>query len=198
MKFETYRATRTSSFPLPAVRDKTSEQYLFFFDIVIFFMEKGTLSMNRIQEVALVLILTLVGVGGAFAQSNAVVDEILTQETITYGNAAYLMLRAQGMLDDDAEIAVAVSRYENGSAALGYDADQRITLGEFSYMTMKTFAIPGGFMYSILPLPRYAAQELVFRDIVQGDAYPRMDVSGERALRILGRVLALQESGRLR
>lgn len=154
--------------------------------------------MDRTQKLALALTFLIVSAGAAFGQSNAVVDEILSQESITYGNAAYLMLHAQGALSDDADPAAAVSQYENGATALGYTPDQGLTLGEFSYMTIATFEIPGGLMYRVLPSPRYAARELAFRDIVQGDAYPGMAVSGERALRILGRVLALQESGRLR
>jgi hypothetical protein len=80
----------------------------------------------------------------------------------------------------------------------GYEREDPVNLGEFSLMVMESFDIPGGLMYNLLPSPRYAARELAFRNIVQGEAYPRMAISGERAMRIIGRVLALQEEGRLR
>jgi hypothetical protein len=63
---------------------------------------------------------------------------------------------------------------------------------------METFGISGGWMYTITSRPRYAARELAFRNVIQGRAYPRMELSGERAMRIVGRVLALEEEGRLR
>lgn len=176
--------------------------------------------MDRIQKVALVLALIVVGSGAVVAQSNEVIDAILAEDAITYGNAAYLFLTAGGVLNDEATVDEAYEYLERGpenrsganysiggasfttarvpQTPLKKPADAAVTLGEFSLLTMETFNIPGGLMYTIFSSPRYAARELAFRDIVQGDAYPRMDVSGERALRIIGRVLALQESGRLR
>ncbi|MFP4212393.1 MAG: hypothetical protein ACLFR8_14205 [Alkalispirochaeta sp.] len=157
----------------------------------------------------------LAGIIGAFfvvatalpAQSNQRIDEILSQESITYGHAVYLLLTSQQAIPDDATVSDALARIEGSSSAdgprlpqtpLGYPPDHPLTLGEFSRLTMETFGITGGMMYTILPHPRYAARELAFRDVVQGRAYPRMSLSGERALRIVGRVLALDEEGRLR
>jgi hypothetical protein len=54
---------------------------------------------------------------------------------------------------------------------------------------MKAFNIKGGFMYSLFPGPRYGYRELVYRKIIRGRAYSAMPVSGERLLRIIGRVL---------
>ncbi|MFW5642489.1 MAG: hypothetical protein ACOCYQ_00550 [Alkalispirochaeta sp.] len=170
----------------------------------------------------------LAGIFGAFlvvatvlpAQSNQRIDEILSQESITYGHAVYLLLTSQQAIPDDATPDEAHALLEQGPAnrsnvsyriggtsfttrrlpqtPLGYPPDHPLTLGEFSRLTMETFGITGGMMYTILPHPRYAARELAFRDVVQGRAYPRMSLSGERALRIVGRVLALDEEGRLR
>jgi len=170
----------------------------------------------------------LAGIIGAFlvvavalpAQSNQRIDEILSQESITYGHAVYLLLASQQAIPDEATPTEAHTLLEQGPAnrsavtysiggtsftaerlpqtPLGYPPDQPLTLGEFSLLTMETFGMTGGMMYTVLPLPRYAARELAFRDVIQGRAYPRMSLSGERALRIVGRVLALEEEGRLR
>ena len=132
------------------------------------------------------------------AQSNELIDRVLASPSITYGDAAYLVLLGSGRIDETTPIADAVREAESAPVALGKAAEDPLTLGDFSLLTMESFGIPGGMMYRLLPLPRYAARELAFRDVVQGRTYPRMALSGERALRIVGRVLTLQEQGRLR
>ena len=86
---------------------------------------------------------------------------------------------------------------DGGGARLGRGVDEPVTLGEYSLLTMNAFGITGGMMYTLIPSPRYAARELAFREVIQGRAYPRMDLSGERAIRIVGRVLDLDERGQL-
>ncbi|MDA3947998.1 MAG: hypothetical protein PF508_02130 [Spirochaeta sp.] len=167
------------------------------------------------RTVTTVAILLLIGaVGHVTAQSNQIIDEVLAQDQIDYGHAIYLLLSAGGIIDDDATVEEAHRLFESGPASrsngstggsarlpqtpLGYPPDHPVTLGEFSLLTMETFGISGGWMYTITSRPRYAARELAFRNVIQGRAYPRMELSGERAMRIVGRVLALEEEGRLR
>jgi hypothetical protein len=66
-----------------------------------------------------------------------------------------------------------------------------VSLGELSFLLMRAFNIKGGFMYALLPGPRYAFRTLVSRSLIQGEADPAMTVSGERFLHILGNVLSL-------
>lgn len=148
----------------------------------------------------IVLALVVAAMTPVAAQSNDIIDEILAQEVITYGHAAYLLLSADGTVADDASVTDAHQIIEagGGESALGYGADAPLTLGEFSLLTMQSFDITGGLAYTLIPRPRYAARELAFRNVIQGTDYPAMDISGERALRIVGRVLALQEEGTLR
>lgn len=145
------------------------------------------------------------------AQSNEIIDDILAEEEMTYGSAAYLLLFAVGELDDGADRITAVTEFQRlddslrsaGEAArfrpvghiLNYAPDTPITLGEYALLVMRSFGIPGGMIYSLVPSPRYASRELVFRRAIQGNAFPRMNISGERGMRILGRILALQEEG---
>lgn len=140
----------------------------------------------------------LLAATGLPAQSNQVIDEILEEEQISYGNAAYLLLLAGGALSEGAQVADAHRAAEQESFATGQGPDEGLTLGEFAYIAMESFGVPGGLMYSIAPSPRYAARELEFRGIIQGDAYPNAPLSGERAMRILGRLLTLQEQERIR
>lgn len=133
-----------------------------------------------------------------FSQSNQVIDRILQEEQLTYGSAAYLLLLASGDQGEDITATAAVARLATLGAGLpDRAANETITLGEYSLLTMRVFDISGGIMYTILPSPRYAARELAHRRIVQGHTYPRMSLSGERGMRILGRVLGLQEGGAL-
>ncbi|MCG8481039.1 MAG: hypothetical protein MI724_18240 [Spirochaetales bacterium] len=154
------------------------------------------------------------------AQSNDIIDDILAEEEMTYGSAAYLLLLAIGELDETADRAEAVTRFRQldsgleiaggtvvfqGASArfrrvgevLNYPPVAALTLGEYALLVMQTFEISGGFMYSLTPSPRYAARELAFRRAIQGRSFPRMSISGERGMRILGRILALQEEGAL-
>ena len=140
----------------------------------------------------------VLGLAPAISQSSAVMDGILEEEQITYGSAAYLLLLAQDEISEDATPSEAVARMAQLGIGLdGRTANEPLTLGEYSLLTMRSFGIGGGLMYSVAPGPRYAARELAFRQVIQGHDYPGMRLSGERGLRILGRVLSLQEGGAL-
>ncbi|SIQ89873.1 hypothetical protein SAMN05920897_11782 [Alkalispirochaeta americana] len=129
-------------------------------------------------------------------QSNEILDRILQEEVLTYGSAAYVLLLALGELEEGDSLTNAVASLDRRGYGLedrpGHDA---VTLGEFCFLAMRLFEVPGGIWYRLLPGPRYAARELAYRGALQGRSYPSMHLSGERALRILGRVLALRERG---
>lgn len=144
------------------------------------------MQQKNVLTAALAVLIGLSISGVATAQDNSVIDAILAEDELTYRNASYLLLSADGTPPGETEI---------GSA---HPPDHTLNLGEYSLMVMQTFDIPGGAMYTFTGMPRYAARELAFRDIIQGRAYPTMKLSGGRALRIVGRVLTLQEEGRLR
>jgi hypothetical protein len=131
------------------------------------------------------------------AQSNEFIDRFLAQDQVTYGDAAYLLLVGSGDLEESASPNDAHAAMEERPHALRRAQQEEITLGEYAMLTMDAFDISGGVMYTLMPSPRYAARELAFRQVIQGRSYPRMDVSGERALRIVGRVLDLNERGHL-
>ena len=63
-------------------------------------------------------------------------------------------------------------------------------------MLTRAFEIHGGVMYWILPGPRYATRELAYLAIISGPAKPGMSLSGERALRILEKMLNSKEAAR--
>ena len=128
------------------------------------------------------------------AQSNAFLDGFLSQETVTYGPAAYLVLAGSGQMaeSEPVESALAVLQAK-GWALEGRGPGDAVTLGEYADLLMRSFDITGGLMYRIAPGPRYATREMAYRKLIQGKARPGASVSGERAARILGRVLDYQE-----
>jgi hypothetical protein len=136
----------------------------------------------------------IVGVRVA-AQSGTFMDGFLDQPSLRYGPAAYLVLvGARQMSESDpVDSAVGVLQ-QKGWALPGRGAGDTITLGEYAYLVMRCFAIPGGLMYHLAPGPRYATRELAYLEIIQGRARPDMALTGERAARILGRVLDYEEA----
>ncbi len=144
------------------------------------------------------LIVFLVVAGFAFGQSNEVIDRVLEEEQLTYGHAAYLVLVATDRLPDTASPQDAVSELETlGLAFESRSAGQAVSFGEYSYLMMEALEFPGGLMYRLFPGPRYAARDVSAMGIAEGYAMANMDVSGERALRMLGRGLAYQDGERL-
>ena len=129
------------------------------------------------------------------AQSNEVLDSVLAEATISYGNAAYLIGSATGVFPDTTAPGHAGPLLEQkGLGIPGRQPTDPVNLGDFSYMLTRAFGIHGGLMYMILPSPRYATRELSYLDIISGPAKPGMPLSGERALAILERVLNKKEA----
>ncbi|MGA2380130.1 MAG: hypothetical protein ABSG85_12580 [Spirochaetia bacterium] len=145
----------------------------------------------------LMLALSAIGVPLLTAQSNEVLDAVLGEATLSYGNAAYLVGTASGRFPETITPAEAAPRLEQeGLGRPGLGPTDPVTLGDFSYMLTRAFGIHGGIMYWVLPSPRYATRELAYLGIISGPAKPGMPLSGERALRILEQMLHRKEAAR--
>ncbi|MDR2619288.1 MAG: hypothetical protein LBC62_10500 [Treponema sp.] len=127
------------------------------------------------------------------AQTAAELDDLLESPAVTYAQAARFVLASLDASgsgpDTDAEAAFAAAsgrRWLPAKAA----PDKPVRLGELSFLMTRAFNIRGGFMYALLPGPRYAFRAMVSRSLIQGAADPAMTVSGERFLHILGNALA--------
>jgi hypothetical protein len=148
--------------------------------------------MKKLGFIALAFL--LLSVLWAPAQSNDVLDRILAEEQLTYGNAAYLLLVATGKAADETSLEQAVSLAEQeGFALQGFVPVDVLSIGQYCFMLMRAFELPGGIMYRILPGPRYAAREMKYAGMIQGPAIPGMALSGNEAVRILERVLHQRE-----
>jgi len=126
---------------------------------------------------------------GAAAQSNEFVDGLLDSDSVTVGQAAYLVLVASDNLGEDADEARAFELLETfGWAPKGASSATPIQLKDYSYLLMRAFGLKGGLLYAIFPGPRYAYRQLASNLVIQGRSDPNMSLSGSMAVRMLGRV----------
>lgn len=148
----------------------------------------------RFRRTILLSAIVLFVTTAAWAQSNDRIDELLAQDPAATDLTAYLVLSAAGLVGEDAEpreaVDYAVSEGMLPGGAVGSDA---VTFGRFSYLLTRSFGVPGGVMYRLVPGPRYAAREVVF----QGWSRKRRDtgelLDGETVVRILS--VYLNEQG---
>ncbi len=128
------------------------------------------------------------------AQSNQLLDQLLDEPQATFGDVVYLTLAAAKVVPDTATPAEAIQALQQqGWKVEMLPADAPISLGTYSYLLMKAFKVSGGLFYGLFPGPRYACRELGWLKVIPTDARPLRTLSGEEAVRILGRMLALQE-----
>ncbi|GHV94698.1 hypothetical protein AGMMS50293_10180 [Spirochaetia bacterium] len=122
------------------------------------------------------------------AQTAADMDRLLESPAVSWGEAATFILAAadkgQGLSEEAAfRLAGELAKLPRNAAA-----EKPVTLGGASLIIMKAFNLQSG-LYRLFPNGHYACRELVYLGVIQGKSDPDMRVSGERLLRILGRVL---------
>jgi hypothetical protein len=131
-----------------------------------------------------------------FGQSNQLIDEILGQQELQIGHAAYILLVTTQDLDESATTSQAFTALTStpvGSRFANKSPQDTLSLGEFAYLAQGLLTIPKGLFSTIFPSPRYAVRDLRFMGIIQGRSYPGMAISGERGLRIINRALSERE-----
>ena len=129
------------------------------------------------------------------AQSNTIIDELLEKEAADWGNTAYLVLTAAELIDENTEVSAVLTTLEKQQWNLkSKQEEELITLGDYSYMLMEAFNVPGGLMYKLIPGPRYATRELSYLNFIDYDKSPYRTLSGEEVLRIMGRLLEWKEA----
>lgn len=129
----------------------------------------------------------------ATAQSSEFMDALLASDSVSVGQASYLVLVASDNIGEDADNARAFELLVSlGWAPKGSTSEQGITLAQYSYLLMKAFGLKGGLMYSMFPGPRYAYRELASRMVIQGRSDPSDALDGGLAVRMLGRVFDIK------
>ena len=154
------------------------------------------MNVYRLPVFFILLLLLWLPLAGVFGQSNTMVDEILSQESLLIGHGAYIVLVSQGLLADEAspqEAVQALTNYPSLKRFAESRPTETMSVGEFSFLLQELLSIPKGMFSSVFPGPRYAVRDLRFMGIIQSRATAGMELSGERALRILNRALSERE-----
>lgn len=146
--------------------------------------------MAKRRRFGFVLFLLLFAGSILAAQSNEMIDAILEEEVASVGSAAYIALSAADLISDDAsrERAVIVAR-EAGWLPEDADANTPATFGRLAYLLMEATRIDGGLMYRLIPGPRYAAREFVYRGWSPERRPPDDLISGQFLVRVTGNFL---------
>lgn len=137
--------------------------------------------------------------GAAFslsAQSNETIDLILSRDVARTGEALYMALLATGLATDAESQEDVYNRIGRDWARWGLSpraANAPILFGEYAFVLMQVFEIPGGVMYRLMPGPRYAAREIVYQGLASGSQTADRTISGEEMLRILANVRVWQQ-----
>ena len=149
------------------------------------------------RKAALYAFLVIIFFAPAFtvsAEFNTTMDYILSEEKLSYGSASFALLAGTGYISEEASVQEASDQMAQLFPDTAMEWDSPVTLGSFSYMIMKAYEMDGGLMYRFFPGPRYAVRELKFKKIIQEKSYGTMNITGERAFRIIGRVLEREEN----
>jgi len=137
----------------------------------------------------------LAGIAFASAQSNELIDKLLSEKEAAFGDTAMIVLSAGGVLTEKAAVDDALKYIsENYRRFPGKSADSSITASEFSFLLMKTLKLKGGIMYMLIPGPRYAYKELVYRKAISPKGGPYRKIAGEDVIRSLRDVLDAEEA----
>ena len=131
-----------------------------------------------------------------FAQAAAELDGVLGADTVSAAAAARFVLGAAGLLPEGLTGTEAENAAWETASSKGWiktAADDPVTLKEAAFLVMNAFELRGGVMYSLLPGPRYAYREMLYRKIIHGD--PDTKVSGPALLLILDRTQRYTDGG---
>jgi hypothetical protein len=140
------------------------------------------------------VVLALAGAASLCAQSNQTIDRLLEEKPATFGDAAYVILSAVGLVAENAtgeEATAAVAQKK--LLPMIPSPTQPVTLGQVCFLIMQTQKMKGGLLYSLFPGPHYATRELASQGLLKGYTHPNRVVSGEEVMWILGAVLDLKE-----
>lgn len=128
------------------------------------------------------------------SQSNTIIDEMLDKEKAGFGRTSYMVFTAAGLMRDNVTLEESLKYLDKLKWNMkNKESGEYITLGEYSYMLMKSFNLDGGIMYQIFPGPRYASRELFYMELIDENRDPNRYISGEEVIRILGRLLEWKE-----
>lgn len=124
-----------------------------------------------------------------FGQSDMVLDSLYEKDEADTLLTSLLVLQAAGQLTFEAttEDAYAYLESQSWGPAILKDGET-ITTGSFSLLVMKSFDLPHGLMYNLLPIKRYALKEMLYMGYILGNPYPSEPMSSFDVVYVLASV----------
>jgi hypothetical protein len=155
----------------------------------------GTKEKNKMKNICITFFLLII-CASLHAQTADFIQTLLQTQAVSYEQAARFVLEA-------ADLSASYDK-TNGQDAMRFAVAKKwlpknvksqdaISLERLSLLILRAFCLKGGPMYSIFHNAHYSYREMVFQDIIQGRSDPQMNVSGEKMLFIVSRVLFLIE-----
>jgi hypothetical protein len=144
---------------------------------------------------AAILLIASLGALSLQAQSNQVIDELLAQPQAAYAQTAYMALVGGGWIDETAtpDEAFAAAQ-EKGWIPGNAVPEAPIDLGRFSVLAMWGLRMQGGIGWTLFHSKRYAIRELVARGIANTSGGQDRILTGEEAMRMIGKMSSLMEA----
>ena len=143
----------------------------------------------------LIGLLFLLTGGFLHAQTTAVeIETLLATNAVSYAQAARFVLEAADVAATDNPEAAFLFAVQQDWLPKNAESGGIARLDEISLLIMGAFEIKGGLMYSIFKNPHYAYRELTHKNIVYGRIDPAMQVTGERLLAYIARILGIREA----
>jgi len=129
------------------------------------------------------------------AQSNETLDTFLDQSKADTATTIWLVLLADGRIPADAQPGDALAAFTDPRGKLtDLKAREPISFGEFAYIAMEILDLPGGMMYSMIPSPRYAAREFLYRGWIPGKPKTATELTPWEVTTSLSEILAWKEA----
>jgi hypothetical protein len=124
------------------------------------------------------------------AQYGQVMDRLAGQEEAGVAASIRFLAVAAGSLapeigEEEARAAVRTL----GVVLPDPPADRPISYGEFAFLAVQFFDIPGGFFYGLFPGPMTAFRDLQARGLIPADARAGDRLSGAKALMLMDAIL---------
>jgi len=152
--------------------------------------------LRRLPTVLIVLIVLLLPLSLAGAQSGALMDHILQEPHLSVAEAAYLVGLASGKLSETGDTQGTILLQTLGWSESSNDPTRAVTAAQYAWLLAQSFPLPRGLWAWMFPGPRYSYRDLVFRGFFPRQGDPDALLTGGEAIQILTKVLESLPGGR--
>ena len=149
---------------------------------------------TRMQKILIFLFIECLSLFSLSAQSNEILDTFLDQPKADTATTVWLIMLAGNQLPSDATPAEAMAAFTDPRGRLkNLKPEDPVRFGNFAYIAMETLDLPGGMMYAMIPSPRYAAREFLYRDWIPGKPKTAAELTPWEVTTSLSEILAWKE-----